>query len=108
VAALRPSSTQLPLIYSAKDVGVEPPLAVLKDVPSFRPSGGDAGRDFVGSIEVLVNEKGDVTEAKIQKSVYPVFDPRLVAAAYHWKFRPASKDGKPVSYRTYIEVKLVP
>ncbi len=108
VAALRPSSSSSPLIYSAKDVGVQPPLALSKQVPSFRPGGGDAGRDFVGSIEVLVNEKGDVTEAKIQKSVYPLFDPRLVAAAYSWKFRPAFKDGKPVAYRTYIEVKLVP
>jgi TonB family protein len=95
-------------IYTAVDAGVSPPVAVVKTVPSFRPGGADLTREFTGVVEVLVNEKGDVAEAKIQKSVYPVYDPRLIAAARQWKFRPAVKDGQPVSYRTYIEVKLVP
>jgi outer membrane biosynthesis protein TonB len=46
--------------------------------------------------------------ASIKKSVYPLFDATLVQAARDWKFRPASKQGQPVSYRTFIEVKLVP
>jgi TonB family protein len=95
-------------IYTAVDAGVIPPVAVIKTVPSFRPGGADVTREFTGVVEVLVNEKGNVAEAKIQKSVYPIYDPRLIAAAHQWKFRPALKDGQPVSYRTYIEVKLVP
>jgi TonB family protein len=106
VSALRlPGS---PEIYTAVDVGVTAPVALVKTVPSFRPGGADMRREFTGVVEVVVNEKGDVTDARIQKSVYPVFDPQLVAAAHQWKFRPALKDGQPVSYRTYIEVKLVP
>jgi len=96
-------------IYSAADSNITPPLALSKAIPPFRPGGGDRTHEFTGVVEVLVNERGDVVEAKIQKSVYPLFDPTLLAAASRWKFRPAVKDdGQPVSYRTYIEVKLVP
>ena len=76
--------------------------------PSAAPAGPDALRQFAGMLEVIVNEQGNVADAKIQKSVYPTFDSKLVAAAHQWKFRPATKDGQPVRYRTLVEVKLVP
>ena len=65
-------------------------------------------REFIGLLAVVVNEKGDVIEAKVQRGVLPLYDIKLVGAAMEWKFQPAVKDGQPVRYRALIEVKLVP
>lgn len=96
-----------PRIYSVSDADVAPPVAVSKKVPPWQASTAALAREFVGLVAVVVNEKGDVVEARIEKRVHPLYDAGLVAAAYGWKFRPAMKDGQPVSYRAYVEVKLV-
>ena len=36
------------------------------------------------------------------------YDPELLEMAKSWKFKPATKDGVPVRYRTTVEVRLGP
>ena len=85
-----------------------PPVAVSKKVPPWRPGGIEIWYEYVGVLELVVDEQGNVAAASIRKSVHPLFDAKLVQAARDWKFRPASKQGQPVSYSTFVEVKLVP
>jgi TonB family protein len=65
-------------------------------------------RDHVGVLDIVVNEEGNVSEVTVRKSVHPQFDKKLVETVRTWKFRPATKDGHPVSFRSVFEVKLVP
>jgi TonB family protein len=58
-------------------------------------------------MEIVVNELGNVSEVTVRKSVHPQFDRKLVESIRTWKFKPATKDGQPVSFRSVFEVKLV-
>ena len=51
-----------------------------------------------------VDEKGDVQEAKVQKSTNPQFEQPALDAIAKWKFKPARKDGVPV--RTKVAIPL--
>jgi TonB family protein len=49
-------------------------------------------------IEVIIDERGDVVDATVIKSVNASFDNLVVGAARRWKYRPAVKDGVPIRY----------
>ena len=49
-------------------------------------------------VEIVIDEKGDVVDANIIKSVNTSFDSIVITAARRWKYRPALKDGVPVRY----------
>jgi TonB family protein len=98
-----------PVTYSAGDAGVVPPVGVLKTTPSWRPrSDAERRQLFRGILELLVDEQGDVVAAVLGKSVHPAYDPELLEMAKSWKFKPATKNGVPVRYRTTVEVRLGP
>ena len=65
-------------------------------------------RDQTAILDVLINEEGSVAEVVIKKSVHAQFDKPLVDAVRTWKFRPATRDGQPVSFRQVFELKLAP
>jgi TonB family protein len=98
-----------PVTYSVGDAGVVPPVLVSKTTPSWRPRSDIERRQlFRGVLELLVDERGNVVAAALGKSVHPAYDPELLEMAKSWKFKPATKDGVPVKYRTTVEVRLGP
>ena len=98
-----------PVTYTVGDAGVVPPVGVLKTTPTWRPRSDVERRQlFRGILELLVDERGDVLAAVLGKSVHPAYDPELLEMAKSWKFKPATKDGVPVRYRTTVEVRLGP
>ena len=56
----------------------------------------------------MIDENGSVESAAMNVTIHPSYDPVLLKAARAWKFRPATKDGKPVKYRRYLEIRLPP
>ena len=104
-----PPVPALPATYTADDANVVPPVALTRSTPRWHPRNQlDARRQFRGVLEVVVDEKGDVISAVLGKSVHPDYDPPLLEMARSWKFRPATKDGVPVRYRSTIEIRLDP
>lgn len=107
--ALDPVAPLPPPTYSAEHANVVPPVAVSRTMPPWRPRNSmEARREHHGVIAVVVDEKGDVVSATVSKSVHPDYDKALLEKARTWKFRPATKDGLPVRYRTGVEVMLRP
>ena len=53
----------------------------------------------LGAIEVVVDESGAVTDARVYLSVNRVYDKVLLESVKQWRYRPATKDGRPVKYR---------
>jgi TonB family protein len=86
-----------------------PPAGVSRPTPVWRPRSDVERRQlFRGILELLVDEQGDVVAVVLGKSVHPAYDPELLQMAKSWKFKPATKDGVPVKYRTTVEVRLGP
>lgn len=89
-------------IYSAADRDVVPPELVRPQVPSgpridTEPSDAE--------IELVVNAEGIVTQVRLRTDgELSLNDRMIVAAAKAWVFRPALKDGRPVSYTLRIPV----
>ena len=104
-----PDAVATPRIYAAGAVGVVPPVAISKPLPPLpRENTVLLQREYVGVLDIIVDEQGNVSEVTVRKSVHPQFDGKLVRTVRTWKFRPAMKDGRAVSYRSVFEVKLVP
>jgi protein TonB len=84
-----------------------PPVAVRTVAPVYPES---MRRDHVSGI-VLVNCEvdvhGDVAEPKIEKASDPAFEEPALAALRRWKFKPAQRDGAPVSTRVSIPIKFL-
>jgi TonB family protein len=96
-----------PRVYVAGSAGVVPPVAISKSLPPLpRTSAVVLPRNHVGVLDIIVNELGNVTEVTVRKSIHPQYDKKLVESVRAWKFKPATKDGQPVSFRSVFEVKL--
>jgi len=93
-----------PRVYTVDDVGVTPPGVISQRVPTMTVDLAKITKAMNSSaiLDVTVDEKGDVVEAVVRKSLNPSFDNLMVGAARRWKYRPAVKDGLPVRYTKTI------
>jgi protein TonB len=66
----------------------------------------DKIRNFRGSLELLIDERGKVLTVVVAQSVHPDYDAALARAARDWTFQPAKKDGAAVRYRLTMEITL--
>jgi TonB family protein len=103
-APRRPEAAPAPAsaarVYTVDDVGVVPPAVVNQRMPAMTPDLVRITKAMNTSavVEVVIDEKGDVVDATIIKSVNTSFDNIVVGAARRWKYRPALKDGVAVRY----------
>ncbi len=61
---------------------------------------------MTGAFEIVVSARGDVGAVNVIKSIHPVYDHLLVAAARGWRYRPATRDGEPVAYVKRLTVQV--
>ena len=89
-----------PRVYTVDDVGVVPPVALNQRLPAMTTDLVRITKAMNTSavLEVVIDEKGDVVDANVIKSVNASFDSIVVGAARRWKYRPALKDGVAVRY----------
>jgi len=92
------------VIYSILDRDVIAPVEISRPVPIMdSPPGGKPGT-YQGLVEIVIGETGRVMQVAIRKSIHPSFDADIIAATGHWRFQPATKNGKPVKYRRAYEI----
>jgi TonB family protein len=53
-------------------------------------------------LDIVVDKKGNVTEAKVKKGLGYGLDESAVAAVKVWLYKPAEKDGQPVPVRMEV------
>ena len=87
-------------IYTSASAGVEPPVAI-SPLPS---TGRNPTLESTGTIELLVDEKGNVEQVRLVSSPSRMQPMMLLSAAKTWMFRPALRDGRPVKYRLRVDV----
>ncbi|MEO5897257.1 MAG: energy transducer TonB [Vicinamibacterales bacterium] len=89
-----------PVIYSAADAGVEPPIGLRPQLPRALPA--DIDKAQLGQIELLILPDGTVGSVKLLGPHPGVIEGMLLSAAKAWTFQPAMKNGRPVSYRKRV------
>ena len=90
------------VVYSPSDSAVIPPVLVRPVLPRQPPPGVPESQ--IGTIELVVDEQGDVEGVRLISPANRFYERMLVSAAKMWKFRPAFRDGHPVRYRTRVRL----
>jgi TonB family protein len=101
VAAAGPASGAAPGV-------LVPPVILRQQMPLWLAMKDLLPRGKRGQVRVIIDDQGNVEEARVVESVHPAYDALLLSAARTWKYEPATLDGKPVRYVKLIEVVLKP
>jgi Gram-negative bacterial TonB protein C-terminal len=94
------SAEQPRRFYSAEDRTVVPPVALEEAMPALPQDAIMIAQAWKvsGVVRVVIDETGRVTDATIDRALNASVEARVLDAAHHWKYRPATKDGIPVRY----------
>ena len=96
-------------VYNSKDPGVELPKIVTEVKPRYTQEAMDAHIEGIVQLALVIEADGTVGDVQITQSLDPTFglDDQAVAAAWQWRFRPATKDGKPVAVSIALQLSFV-
>ena len=97
-----------PAFYTLLDKDVTPPVVVEQVVPRWTFSANLPLRAFTGTLELLIDETGQVESATLADPVWPQYDVVLIQAARKWRYSPALKDGTPVKFKRILVLNIDP
>jgi hypothetical protein len=92
------------IIYSVADAGVIPAILLRPLLPEAPPP--DVPPNQIGTLELVVDEHGDVERVRLVSPSNRFHERMLVAHAKTWKFRPAIRGGRPVKFRTVVRLTI--
>jgi TonB family protein len=82
---------------------------ITQALPRWQPENGTVAQlGFSGAVRVTIDATGKVTGAVMDRPVYPPYDRLVLAAAREWSYRPATRNGQPVSSERLVEIVLQP
>jgi protein TonB len=86
--------------------GIEWPVPVLQIKPQYTSEAMRAKLQGMVTLEVVVNTDGTVGDAKVVRSLDPIFglDQAAIAAVKAWKFKPGMRAGKPIPVLVTVEL----
>lgn len=90
-------------VYSLEDAGVVAPVTIRQELPRAQPMVMAQARDR-GLLEIVIDEQGRVSGMTLRRSIHPLYDGLLLAAAREWRYQPATFNGQPVKFRKSIQV----
>ncbi len=103
--AAAPGPDLASMVFDVRDPSVVPPVVERQDISRWsgslpRPRSGAN----LGSVEIVIDESGAVTDAVIRTSVSRFYDAVLLESAKLWRYQPATRQGRAVKYRRTISV----
>ncbi len=72
--------------------------------PAYTSAALAAGVEGVMTLECVVRADGTVGEGRVVKSLHPSLNMEALRTLADWRFKPGTKDGKPVAVRIEIEM----
>lgn len=81
---------------------VKPPTLVQKVEPKFSEEARKAKVDGVVQLAIEIDEEGNVASADVLDGPGYGLNEQAVEAVKQWKFKPATRDGKPVRYNGVV------
>jgi tetratricopeptide (TPR) repeat protein len=98
----------LPAFYTLADKDVTPPVELDQRVPPWTFSTNLPVRAFSGTLELLIDEKGQVEAVVLSDPIWPNYDAVLIQAAKSWRYSPALKNGNPVKFKRVLVLNIDP
>jgi hypothetical protein len=89
-------------IYSTESLDVVPPTPVHAKLPSEPPPG--VRPDSLPLLELVISASGEVESARLMTPSPSVPASMMVSAVKAWRFRPATRNGRPVRYRLMLRL----
>jgi len=99
-----PLYAQRPHVYRVSDAGVMAPRVLYKVDPPYTSDARAAKIAGTVVMKLEVHPDGRAHNLQIVQALDPGLDQSAMDAVSHWRFRPATKDGKPVAVKATIEV----
>lgn len=87
--------------------GLTPPVAIAQPLPPVPRALASAVDGRAGNLALLIDASGRVTNAVVITSINPIYDAMVLEAVRgQWRYRPATRDGRPVPFRTTLTVRV--
>jgi TonB family protein len=86
--------------------GVLPPVPIFQPSPSYSAEARDAAYEGTVVLTVIVGPDGKVYRPRVSRSLGMGLDEKAVEKVLTWRFKPATRDGKPVAVEVSIEVQF--
>jgi protein TonB len=84
--------------------GISQPSVIQKVEPEYTDAARAAGTQGRVILEILIHEDGTSEVIRVARSLDPGLDEKAVECARGYRFKPAMKDGMPVSIRATLEI----
>lgn len=91
-------------IYDEADEGLTLPTVIASVKPWYSEGAMRALIQGVVGISGIVESDGSVTDVEVLQSLDHDLDQQAIDAAYRWRFRPGTMDGRPVPVRVTIDM----
>ena len=95
-----------PAVYSSSSLDVQPPVIYSPKLPPLPAA--DPYWQGTNTMELLIDETGEVRQARLTSRPVRLSDMMLLSPAKTWKFHPALKNGQPVKYRLTMSWVVAP
>jgi TonB family protein len=96
-----PAPVAIARVYSPSDANVVPPLILRQELPPYQ---GTPVMVMQGTIEIVIDETGNVESATMRQPVSAQYDSQALSSTKTWRYRPAMLDGVPVKFRKSISI----
>lgn len=100
-------SIVLSLAAATQVAAKEPPVPVRTVAPEYPESMRRDGSSGLVMVSCLIDERGNVTDPKVEKSSNVAFERPALEALQKWKFKPATENGSAISVRVTIPIKFI-
>lgn len=84
--------------------GVTPPRVVRKPEPEYTPEARHAGIQGEVIVWMVVDSTGRVTKVEIWRPLGMGLDDNAARTVQTWKFKPSTRNGKPIAVRVMAEI----
>lgn len=101
-------SRGVPQFYTLADKDVMPPVELDQQIPRWTFSTNLPPSAFTGTLELMIDEKGQVESATLSEPVWPQYDAVLIQSAKRWRYSPALKNGSPVKFKRVLVLNIDP
>ena len=93
-------------VYKPGDKGVKGPVLVSEKKPVYTQAAREKKIQGAVFLEAIIDTEGKATNITVSKSLDKEYglDESAIAALKEWRFKPGTKDGKPVSIQVTIEM----
>jgi len=91
-------------VYKPGKDGVKSPVLIKEVKPEYTEDAKSRGVQGRVEVSAVVKADGTVGDVTVTKSLDPDLDQQAVSATKQWRFRPGTKDDKPVDVEVSIEL----